>query len=53
MRGIFDPEALRVASQGGHYDIEGRRSAIAERQPKSRWRRQMHHDPGTAELRVR
>jgi hypothetical protein len=30
-RGMVDPEALRVAAQGGHYDIEGRRAAIAAR----------------------
>ena len=30
-RGMVDPEALRVAAQGGHYDLEGRRAAIAAR----------------------
>jgi hypothetical protein len=30
-RGIVDPEALRVAAQGGRYDLEGRRAAIAAR----------------------
>jgi hypothetical protein len=30
-RGQIDPEALRIASQGGHYDIDARRSAIAAR----------------------
>lgn len=28
-RGTVDPEALRVAAQGGHYDKEARRNAIA------------------------
>jgi hypothetical protein len=30
-RGMVDPEALRVAAQGGKYDLEGRRNAIAAR----------------------
>jgi hypothetical protein len=30
-RGQIDPEALRIASQGGHYDIDARRAAIAAR----------------------
>ena len=30
-KGMVDPEALRVAAQGGHYDMEGRRNAIAAR----------------------
>jgi hypothetical protein len=29
--GIVDPEALRVMAQGGQYDMEGRRAAIAQR----------------------
>lgn len=30
-KGAIDPEALRVMAQGGHYDVEGRRNAIAAR----------------------
>jgi hypothetical protein len=30
-RGMVDPEALKVWSQGGHYDMNARRNAIAQR----------------------
>jgi hypothetical protein len=30
-RGMVDPEALRIAAQGGHYDLDARRNAIAAR----------------------
>lgn len=30
-RGMVDPAALRAASMGGTYDLEGRRNAIAQR----------------------
>jgi hypothetical protein len=30
-RGALDPEALRMMAQGGHYDVEARRNAIAAR----------------------
>jgi hypothetical protein len=29
-RGTVDPEALRVLAQGGHYDVQARRDAIAQ-----------------------
>jgi len=36
-RGMVDPEALRVASQGGHYDNAARRDAIAVRLAENHW----------------